>query len=363
MEFNFGKVTNSRLMGSMGLIINWKDIDDKVFCQYFLLDSEGLGIADYVSLKNPTGHEVFKEEERLTGGLGSDKIRISEDEARFLVSYYGNKNEYYNKELPGEVDEYIDIINNYEGKLSIEDLFPKICKEVDDEVEFINYMIMRFIAWDRVGLRYFSGSEEVSNMHITEINGTLLKTEVKKIGEGKYKSIVIYEDIDGYYCCTLALNIEREGYNKRGLKLNSILVISNEPMNDFEVFDEIAKPEYISAYEIHDEDFEEVFYDENPFLFKSYMDNGNLYTRFSFNNNHVKENIYVINNDLKAIYYFTNNNLFVGTYSKEDSEFINGVINFNYSGKLDFIDNYYFNQNALFDFAESGSDDFNDFLS
>ena len=171
MKFNFAKVTNSRLMGTMGLLISWEDKQDKIV-QYFLLDAEGLGLADYVSLKNPTKDEAYREEERLMGGLGSDRIRISEDEALFLVKYFGNKNSYYEKPLPGEVEEYIDIINKYETNLNIEDIYMKICKPIKDEVEFINYMTMRFIAWDRESLRYFSSSEEIANMHITNINGT-----------------------------------------------------------------------------------------------------------------------------------------------------------------------------------------------
>jgi len=75
MKFNFAKVTNSRLMGSMGLVINWRNSDDnKIFCQYFLLDSEGLGIADYVGLDNPSGHEVYREEERLGFGRTGNKV-------------------------------------------------------------------------------------------------------------------------------------------------------------------------------------------------------------------------------------------------------------------------------------------------
>lgn len=365
MKFNFAKVTNSRLMGSMGLVINWRNSDDnKIFCQYFLLDSEGLGIADYVGLDNPSGHEVYREEERLMGGLGSDKIRISEDEARFLVSFYGKKNEYYNKELPGEVNEYINIIEGYNGNLKIEDMYPIICKEVLDEVEFVNYMTMRFIAWDRESLMYYSGSNEISSMHVTKINGTLLKTKVKKMGKDKYLTTAIYEDIDGYYSCKIALSIEKDIHKRRGFKLNSMLVTDIDEVYDFEVFDEISKPEYVSVYEIKNIDsFEKKFHDENPFLFKSFMDNGNLYTRFSFNNDHVKESEYVINNDIKAIYYFAMGKLFIGTYSNDDSEFINESIELNYGGSTKLTGNYYFEQNALYDFAESGAEDFNDFLN
>ena len=68
MKFNFAKVTNSRLMGTMGLLINWADKQDTIV-QYFILDAEGLGLADYVSLKNPTKDEAHREEGRLMGGL------------------------------------------------------------------------------------------------------------------------------------------------------------------------------------------------------------------------------------------------------------------------------------------------------
>ena len=50
MTFDYAKITRSRLMGSMGLIIRYEE-NKKYIYQYFLLDGEGLGIADYVSLK------------------------------------------------------------------------------------------------------------------------------------------------------------------------------------------------------------------------------------------------------------------------------------------------------------------------
>ena len=330
MKFNFAKVTNSRLMGTMGLLINWEDKQDKIV-QYFLLDAEGLGLADYVSLKNPTKDEAHREEERLMGGLGSDRIRISEDEALFLVKYFGNKNSYYEKPLPGEVEEYIDIINKYETNLNIEDIYMKICKPIKDEVEFINYMTMRFIAWDRESLRYFSSSEEIANMHITNINGTLLKNTVIPKGNKRYISEALYEDNDGYYTSKIAFSIEE---NQDGFKISSMVVTDKEP-----IFDK-----------------------DNPFVLKSDMENGTFFTRFNFNNDHVKENVYVINNDIKAIYYQMENEFFVGTYSDKDRKYINKILQCNYKEYLDIKEELYFEENVLYDFVESESNDFYDFL-
>lgn len=359
MKFNFAKVTNSRLMGSMGLVISWID-NEEILYQYFLLDAEGLGIADYVSLKNPTKEESYREEERLMGGLGSDRIRISEEEALFLVNYFGNKNYYYEKPLPGDVEEYIEIIKNYKSDITIEEIFPKICKSVTEEIEFINYMTMRFIAWDRESLLYFSGSEEISNMHITNINGTLLKTKVDDKGNGKYVTEALYEDNDGYYMCKIAFNIER---HKDRFKINSMLVSGKEPVYDFEVFDEISKGEFVSIYNIDKSDeFLDKFYMDNPFLLRSDMEDATFFTRFNFNNDHVKEKVYIINNDIKAIYYQIEDKLFVGTYSDKQRKYINKLLQCNYSEYINLDEEIYFEENVLYDFVESGSDDFYDFL-
>ena len=359
MKFQFAKVTNSRLMGSMGLLINWEDNGEFIY-QYFLLDAEGLGISDYVSLKNPTKDEAYREEERLMGGLGSERLRISEEEALFLVKYYGNKNYYYEKPLPGCVEEYIDIIEKYNTEITPEEIYLKICKKITSEEEFINYMTMRFIAWDRESLKYFSKSEEISNMHITNINGTLLKNTVTSRGEGKYISEALFEDSDGYYTCKIAFNIENDGEQ---FKLNSMVVTGKEPIYDFEVFDEISKPEFVSIYEIeNNEEFLRKFYIDNPFTLMSDMEDATFFTRFNFNNDHVKKPVYVINNDIKAIYYQMDDSLFVGTYSDNDRKYINKILQCNYKEYLKLQEELYFEENVLYDFVESGSDDFYDFL-
>ncbi|MGL4911925.1 MAG: hypothetical protein ACRC3Y_05760 [Romboutsia sp.] len=359
MKFEFAKITNSRLMGSMGLIIGWEK-NEKRFNQYFLLDAEGLGISDYVSILDPTKDEAYREEERLMGGLGADRIRIDKEEALFLVNYYGNKNYYYEKPLPGEVDEYIDIIENHKSNLTIYDMFPKICKVIDEEIEFINYMTMRFIAWDKESLYYFSGSEEIANMHITNINGTLLKNEVQSRGNNIYISEAIYEDNDGYYVSKIAFNIDK---TEDSFKINSMVAGEKEGLYDFEVFDEISKEEYVSIYSLENsEEFVEKFYEGNPFTLKSDLGNAMFFTRFNFDNNHVKEPMYVINNDMKAIYYQMEDKFFVGTYSDKDRKYINKLLKCNYDKYISLDEELYFDENVLYDFVESEAEDFYDFL-
>ena len=359
MVFDYAKITRSRLMGSMGLIIRYEE-DEKYIYQYFLLDGEGLGIADYVSLKNPTSKEACREEERLMGGLGESRVLVDEEIALFLINHFGNKNLEYGKDLPGDVDEYIKIITDYKSNLTLNQVYPIISKPIEDEVEFINYMTMRFIARDRESLKYFSGSDEISNNHITKINGALLKNKVTKRGEGVFISEALYEDEDGYYTCKIAFNILKEN---NGFKIKSLLVTDKEPMYDFEVFDEISKSEYIDVYKLKNkEQFLMEFYNDNPFMLKSEMEEGMFFTRFNFNNNHVKENIYVINNDIKSIYYQVADEFFVRTYSEKDRKYINKLLMAKYKEYLSIDESYFFEENVLYDFVESGSNDFEDFL-
>ncbi|GAA0701483.1 hypothetical protein GCM10008904_07570 [Paraclostridium ghonii] len=359
MKFIFAKVTNSRLMGSMGLIIGWEDKND-IFYQYFLIDAEGLGIADYVSLRNASYEELNREQERLMGGLGADRIQLTEEEALSLVNYYGKKTYYWEKELPGNVEEYIEFIENYEVKFDIFDLYPKICKKIDNDIEFINYMTMRFIAWDKDSLKYFSNNEQIADMHITNINGALLKNKVNKKDDNIYVCDVLYEDSDGYYTCKLAFNIS---YKNDEYKIDSLMFTDKEGIYDFEVFDEISKSEYIAIYDLKDkEKFLDKFYKLNPFVLKSELDLGVLFTRFNFDNNHVKEETYVINNDLSAIYYQMNDKFFVATYNPKDRLYINKLIQCNFKDYLYLEDEMFFEQNVLYDFVESESEDFFDFI-
>ncbi|MGL5507281.1 MAG: hypothetical protein ACRDB0_05185 [Paraclostridium sp.] len=359
MDFIFAKVTNSRLMGSMGLIIGWEDNKDIIY-QYFLLDAEGLGISDYVSLRNATYEELNREQERLMGGLGSDRIQLTKEEALSLVNYYGNKTYHWEKELPGKIDEYIDIIENYKSEVDIFDLYHKICKKIDSDVEFINYMTMRFIAWDKDSLSYFSNNKDIANMHITNINGTLLKNTVIKRDKDKYISEALYEDNDGYYTCKIAFTIEN---NNGEYKINSLMFTDKESIFDFEVFDEISKSEYIAIYSLENKDeFVEEFYKLNPFVLRSNLEIGTLFTRFNFDNNHVKKDVYVINNDLSALYYQMNNQLFVATYNEKDRLYINKLLQCNFKKYIRLSDEMLFPQNVLYEFVECESEDFEDFL-
>ena len=359
MKFLYAKITNSRLMGSIGLIISWSK-DKHIYNQYFLLDAEGLGIADYVSLENVNEHRFYIEQERLMGGLGADRLYISKEEALFLVNHFGNKTISYNKELPGEVNEYINMIKDFKSDIKFEYIFSKICKPIETDIEFVNYMTMRFIARDKEALRYFCINESIANMHITNINGVLLKNKITKKENNKYICEAMYEDNDGYYKCKLAFNID---LIDKEYKIRSLIVVDREYIDYTVVLDEMVKDEFLDIYNVNDEkEFLKIFYSDNPFNLKSDLENGVLFTRFNFDNNHVKKNIYLISDDIKALYYVINNKLLVASYSERDKIYIDKILNAKYREYIKKENEYLFRGSILYEFVESEESDIYNFI-
>ncbi|WP_101773365.1 hypothetical protein [Peptostreptococcus faecalis] len=376
MRFKKSFCTNTRLMGTLMLAIEWiNDVEDEIY-HVFMLDDEGLGISDFYPLENISREEKELFYKKKYGGLGGSKIALDEEEAIFMVNCYLEKNEYYNKPVPENLkEEDLEIYKkNKNENISIYNLMDKIYKEIDTENEFVNYMVMRFIARDKKALLYFSGSEEVANQHITKINGALLYNEIEKKSEDRFICNCVYEDIDGYYEGKIVVNIEKFELEDDGLayddaydfRLRSIFIISTNAIYDFEVFDIISKREVLDIYKLNSEtkidDLEKLIFNTYPMIQKVKYENGNLYTQYFFDNSHVDRDIYVINNDIMFNIYVNENNMFLATYDLESRNFIESTVQSFIPKFIEKEHVYEFEQNVLFDFIESGNDDFYDFI-
>ncbi|MEJ8555035.1 hypothetical protein [Tepidibacter sp. Z1-5] len=356
MRFLFSKITNSRLMGTMGLRIA-RQIGNNRLDQYFLLDAEKVGIADYVSIKNGDERSLYEEEERLMGGLGSDRILISENEAMYLINHFGNKNLKYNKEFPGCKDEYIDIIKNKIDNMDYKSLFIKISKKIETPIEFINYMTMRIIGSDYEALNFFS-KYHIEDINITNNEAVLLKNKVVSMKNNRYISEFIYED-DIYYKSKIAFNIsDSNGY----YKIESIIYTDKEEVDFNIVSNELRKKEYISVYDMKSGFYETFIYD-NPRFMKSEFDSGVLVTQFKSNNNHVNKEIYYISGDIHAIYYINDLQLVVATYDYDTKFEVEKILTEKYSKYIDLSSEYEFEDSLIYEFAQIGYDDFYDFVN
>ena len=82
--------------------------------------------------------------------------------------------------------------------------------------------------------------------------------------------------------------------------LNSSLFVSCSEKESFCLSLMEAMTVGVPAVAFYEESLCDVINKDNPFVLKSDMENGTFFTRFNFNNDHVKENVYVINNDING---------------------------------------------------------------
>lgn len=402
MNFKKSFCTNTRLMGTMMLMIEWS-LDDEIVSHVFMLDAEGLGLSDFYKIEDVSSDEREAFYRQKYGGLGGINVDMSEEEACFLVYKYIDKNIRYEKPLPESFNEEVKefYFKKYEGLNLIkyentccdnnvsdsEDkkvdyntmndaVFKKICKKIETDNEFVNYMIMRLVARDRESLYYFSKNEYVADTHLTEINGALLYNEIEKKSEDRFVCNCVYEDKDGYYESKVIVTIhkdEKEGYNplffegkEYEYSLRTFMIASTNAIYDFEVFNIISKEETVDIYDINEninrKSIEKIVYNAYPSIQGIEFDNGVLYIQYYSDNSHVDSRVYVINNDIMFIIYVNDKQLFLATYNEFAREMIDDSLREVMSDKITKRDTMSFEQNVLFDFVESGNEDFYDFL-
>lgn len=381
MNFKRSFCTNTRLMGAMMMAVEWESDISRIEAHVFLLDSEGLGIYDFFVKKDASDRELSDFYINKSSCFGGENVELEEAEALSLFAHFYDKNIRNEKDIPENLtkeiyDFYIEKLNRCKNSddmscfefakdKSLGVMFNKLCKKIDSEYEFVNYMVMRFIARDREALLSFSGSELLSNQHITEINGTFLYNHVNRKSNDRYICSTVYEDIDGYYETKLIIVIEK---NDDIYKLQSIIITLNNPISEEDVFELISKREAISVFNILDESssvddldiFDKI---DNVItnLYKSIQrleyENGVLYTQYWSDNSHVDYEIYVINNDIQFLIYVDNERLYLATYDYETQIFVENLLKSVLENVVELDGVYEFDQNVLFDFIQSGEID------
>ncbi len=401
-KFKRAFCTNTRLMGTMMLMVEWsygfdidmgsgEDLENRnteealdfgydrgLVSHVFILDAEGLGISDLYILKDmdQEARDLFYR--KKYGGLGGVNIDLREDQVAYLVKKYRRKNEWYNKPLPEDFEEvYQDFYDGYDTEsVDTVALFDSLCKEMESEYEFVNYMIMRFVARDWDGLLHYSGSDLVAASHISQINGALLYNYIERKSQDRYLCRAIYEDIDGYYDANIVVNIAHEDveedrlvyYDKpKKYSLRSFMVMSKEDIYDYEVFDMISKPEIVDIYQPIDDDHDMSKLASKlrgiyPGIQELAYEKGILFTQYYQDNSHLDSQVYLINNDLMFNIFLTENILYLATFDLDTRSFVEYVFRDSFGEKIRLVDSLEFEQNLLFDFVESGNDDIYDFL-
>lgn len=365
-QFAGAYITNTRLMGVMGMYVHWK-IPEFPSCpdfhQFFYFDAEEYGFETYRSVMGNRVEEIASIEQTMINGLGGRKIELTEREVRAVLCEYLSFNRDHNIPLPENIGEYEFLLTEPEDfspdELRI--LIRKICGDLTSDYQAINYFLMRCFGHDYQAAEWLC--RPGLDPHIYEKDypqATFCKNTIDPDDDGAYLCESLIEENSNYHLVVSRLTVA-DDFRISGFEQCSGFTISSA-----EAAMMLAKPEFITVYEIL------IPTDEFAFLLGQVPlnclitphENGKLYMMFHNNNDHVSKQVFMLSADVAGIYYLTDSGqLLAAAYSLPEIHDLEKDLRKSVlapyvvaTGK------YEFKEPVLYEFVESNFDDFNDFL-
>lgn len=365
--FKSGYVTNTRLMGVIGMKLYWETEDGEEYVQFFHLDWEEYGIDGFESTTNARENEIKLIELKMMGGLGGELVNITDREAIFLIVEANKINIQKNQILPEPRDEY-DFLLNIDIDLREEEIYKlweKMCVPMETEIQLINYFLMRSIGNDLKG-QQFLATNKFKEFVPTGSPSTLIKNVVEfshvenNIAYYSCKSVIDFEN--GYQLLISQIGVKE---TDKGFKVYYGEIKNKMKITTIEAAFQLKKPEYILIYDIEDfMELIEILDIMKPNAMQNIHEGGFLYTEFNPNNDHVKDSVYYLNGDTYGVYYVTSGDqLAVGTFVEENLKEIKKF----FRGKafrdiIEFQGEFKADTPLIYEFVQSGMEDFYDFI-
>lgn len=365
-------VTDTRLMGVLAIYAHWsigENNDIRDLHQFFYIDCEESGFETYQSIEGNDREEIDMAEQTIVGGLGANKIEITERQLRAVLYRYSIFNEEKDLTLPEKLSEYSFILESKTVLDPLEDaaLMNIICGSITSDYQVINYFMMRCIGQDEPGIRYLSDDIALKNPYSGYNCATFCKNVIDKDGQ--------YGDGSSSYMCESLIeeNGEYETVISRisikNLKVTAVEKCSGFHVSSAEAAMMLSKPEFVTVYEVllSDEDMEnnigELTINFNTIM--SVQENGRLFMAFKQNNDHVNNRIFRLSNDVKGIYFLTDyGQLIVAAYTLSDIRYLENKLKASpLAPFLMVTSKYEFKEPVLFEFMQSDFEDFDDFLN
>ncbi|MBQ8589360.1 MAG: hypothetical protein IJ486_02780 [Firmicutes bacterium] len=373
-EFVAAYITDTRLMGVVGLRIHWEIKEAGVpmgFHQFFYFDAEEYGLDSYKSYRGDDESAVEAMEDAMFGGLGGQMIPLTEQEARFLVQDFCRDSQMMGVRLPEPREEYAFLLENEIGDdpWLLRSIVRKMCVELQSDYELVHYFLMRSYGKDKKGLSYVSDMEGIESGRIEDVaepyGATLYKNTIEEFinedGSTSYLSESLVE-VDHLNQYRLIMTEVQVGDNKViSAKRRSAFTVTTQ-----EVAMMLSRPEFVTVFEVlaQEEDANNVLEEILTTAMKSRHDNGKLYMVFHQNNEHVNRRIFRLNDDIQSLFYMTDfGQLIVGAYTLPAIWEAERKLQ---KSKLGMVlmptAKFEFKEPVLLDFVQSDYEDFEDFL-
>lgn len=370
-QFVSAYVTDTRLMGVVGLYIHWKMINtiySSSLHQFFYFDAEEFGLENYQSLMGDDEDALTVLEKSIIGGLGGKKVELTEKEARFLVLSFTEDTKKLHMQLPEKREEYSFILSEPVSMSRKERSLveQKLCTPIESDYQLVHYYLMRSFGKDRKGMSYLL-SPDARQENLQDISEfrpcTLCKNTIEEFknadGEVSYLNESIVETGAQYKLVVSEVKTD-DGFVVSTRRQSSF------PITVAEVSMMISRPEYVTVFEViaESDEFDLDFTVYSAGFMMTGHENGRLFMEFNKNNSHVNQRVFRLNDDIHGLYYVTDfGQLIVAAYTLDSIRQIEQSLQKSCMNALVLpTAKYEFKEPVLYEFVHSDFEDFDDFL-
>lgn len=316
-RFISSKLTNTRLMGVVGLVNTWdviiKGEKVKEIKQIFHLDFEEYGIDGYDLIDSTEKEKYNKTLMYVTGGLGGEFVKISYEEMNVILFDCFNVCKEAAYDYKDMIDEFGFLLFNCDDSYR-DSYLEKASVEISCDYEAINYFLMRVAGQDELGVSYLSDS--VEPIWLSKLPSTLIRNDIYDHEKNETANVYIVKSLidntNGYRFVNSQIKLDE------AFKIIEFEIINISEATSIEAAMNLRKKEYIAVCYIDELNFESIFEKHKPHTMCNYYNRGQLYTEFKKNNHHVREKLYYLNSDIYCMYYFTDESQLVVTSFEEE---------------------------------------------
>ncbi len=360
--FRSAKMTNTRLMGTMYLYANWEIRNSEEFetlHQFFYIDAEGHGIETYFSVWEDDEEEILTIETKLAGCLGGKFIEIDENQLAYLVQEMTERTIQTKGELPENKNEYNFLLNKKIKEFDTEAFLIMQTETITENVQLVNYFIMRCLAKDFIMANLLSTSDVTETFQDINYN-TLCRNKVSKMEgeENIFRCEALGDSKEGFTIFTFIIEV-------RNFKVIALECVGTMKITSVEAAFMLSSCEYVAVFTIKEGRLPSTLPLSMPLRFTlNHYPAGALLLLYSPNNDHVKKENYYLKEDVLGGVLTTDcNEVVVVASSAELVEAIEGIINdwFNEEIRYEIL-RYFFNRQILLDFAQTEGYFFEEFI-
>ena len=373
-KFIDGYATDTRLMGVLVVYIKWQlsglaavGKRSRSLHQFFYVETTEEGIESYRGIYGDDEEELRFATQTMTGGLGGRRVLLTMNEAVFLVQRYANMTLGFGNPLPDEKEEYEFVLRREVvlGAEREEALFRKICGEIGSPNHLINYFLMRYFARDFFAARMLADEkldcEQLGDTGLATLcrNEIMPPEEGPAPGERLYVCESVIEEDRGHRIVMSEVGVVD---NEGALAVSSFEVSSMFAISPAEAAMKLARPEYVTVYEIAGPVDNALYELDNQYAaaMQNLCEGGKLYIVFNNDNRHMSKDVYLLNDDVREVLFVTvEDQLIIGSYTLAGIKRLENRIQISrIARQLIEVAKYEFKEPILYDYTMSYGGDF-----